>query len=122
MESNNQKREISVYSSGDYAGIRADGFSAYYGYAHTNGQDGRKCDPECDSEDWCFVFHMEEKKIETSFNRLGIEGVVAKKDWEFVVRKPSKDVVIPFWKLGAKDMFDVKDCLIRGLAIVISEL
>lgn len=49
-----------VYIASDYAGIRCDGFSAYYGYEETD-----------ESGEWCFVATINGEATEIPFGKLG---------------------------------------------------
>jgi len=89
------------YYASDYAGLSFRAGSFYYGYEYsicnecgkTNRRGSEYCD-ECEDADrfWCFV---------------------AKFD--------GKEIVIPFPKLGAKDMFDVVSCLNMGIGWILTK-
>lgn len=43
------------------------------------------------------------------------------KDWCFVTTISGDEIVIPFSKLGCKNMFDVVDCLMTGVGWVLAK-
>ena len=89
------------YHASDYAGLSFKNGNFYYGYEHsickecgeTNGPGTEYCSNHEDADrDWCFV---------------------AKFD--------GKEIVIPFSKLGASDMFNVVECLAMGMGWLLAK-
>ena len=69
MEKERNMKKPNFYSASDYAGLRFEGGSFYYGYEHTQ------------NDEWCFVAKLDgvEKQIEVPFSKLG-----AKDQWNCV--------------------------------------
>lgn len=92
--SNNPK----FYKASDYAGLRFKCGSFYYGYEESICRNSKSKGDEhgrhcdCDDKEWCFL--------------AKING---------------EETLIPFSKLGCKDMFDVVDCLNTGIGWVLSK-
>ncbi|MBU8901713.1 MAG: hypothetical protein KOO69_03150, partial [Victivallales bacterium] len=80
--------------SSDYAGLSFKNGGFYYGYEHSictecgekTGSGSEYCE-NCEDAD---------------------------REWCFVAKINDEEIVIPFSKLGAENMFDVVDCLIMG--------
>lgn len=51
---------INVYNASDYAGLRCNGFSAYYGYEEKD-----------ENEEWCFVATINGEVTKIPFGKLG---------------------------------------------------
>jgi hypothetical protein len=89
------------YHASDYAGLRFKDGEFYYGYEHaickecgeTNGPGTEYC---ANHED-------------------------ADRDWCFVAKFDGKEIVIPFSKLGASDMFNVVECLAVGMGWLLAK-
>jgi hypothetical protein len=87
------------FHASDYAGLEFKNGDFYYGYEHSictecgNTNKGEFCD-SCEDVDreWCFVAAFNDEKI-----------------------------IIPFSKLGAKDMFNVIDCLNTGIGWILAK-
>ena len=86
----------------DYGSLSFKKGSFYYGYGHSICANCGKLTPEgseycgeCEDSDryWCFTANID-----------GIE-----------------DIVIPFNKLGAKDMFSIAECLLVGIGWVLTK-
>ena len=87
------------YRSDDYAGLTTRIASFYYGYEHSiccecgKENNGEYCEEHEDADrEWCFVAKMLDKEI-----------------------------VIPYSKLGANDMFSVVECLNMGIGWVLAK-
>ena len=62
------KNKPDVYESSDYAGVSANGFSAYYGYEQTicsicKGMNCRLDDHDSAEKEWCFVANFNGQEI-----------------------------------------------------------
>jgi hypothetical protein len=90
------------YYSDDYAGLTFDGGSFYYGYEHS------KC--------------LECGKILQEGSKYCDECEDAESEWCFEAKFDGSEITIPFSKLGAKDMFDVLDCLNIGIGWIFAQI
>lgn len=89
-----------VYAASDYAGLGAKNASFYYGYesSYCNEckkmvENGEFCEVDSDHEtEWCFV---------AKFN--------------------GEEITIPHSKLGAKDKFNVVECLMLGVGWILAK-
>ncbi len=91
------------YAASDYAGLRFNGGSFYYGYEHsvckecgkTNKPGNESCEDHYDADrDWCFTASIPGKH---------------------------EMIVIPFSKLGTKDMFNVVENLNVGIGWILAK-
>jgi len=87
------------YAASDYAELKFKFGEFYYGYEHSichecgKRNNGEFCEDHPDADrDWCFV--------------ADIEG---------------KEIVIPFSRLGCKDMYNVVDCLNTGIGWILAK-
>lgn len=87
-----------AYYSSDYAGLSCENAVFYYGYEYSicdecgNKNNGEFCENHPD----------------------------AGRQWCFTAKFADKEIVIPFKKLGCKDMGDVNDCLLKGIGWVLT--
>lgn len=89
------------FYASNYAGLEFKGGDFYYGYEHTVcSKCGKTTLPGHEFCDQC-------------------EN--ADRYWCFVAKFSGKEIVIPFSKLGCKDMFDVVDCLMTGVGWVLAK-
>jgi uncharacterized OB-fold protein len=89
------------YHASDYAGLSFKNGSFYYGYEHTVCLEcGKTNNP---GHEYCDVCED------------------ADRDWCFVATLDGEEIVIPFSKLGAEDMFDVVDCLMVGVGWILAK-
>ena len=87
------------YVASDYAGLRFRGGEFYYGYE-------KSVCLECgtkNKDEYC-------SKCED-----------ADSEWCFSAKFDDKEIVIPFSKLGCKDMFNVVDCLNTGIGWILAK-
>jgi len=89
------------YYASDYAGLSFKGGGFYYGYEHSvckecgKKNEGEYCEEHPDADrDWCFTAKLPNEE---------------------------KEVIIPFSRLGTKDMFDVVSNLNTGIGWILAK-